>query len=788
MTLDIQAALESLRTGEEAVRRQTVEQLGHSGRAEAIPALLLALADESWPVRQAAAERLVSFDGRLLLPVLEASLRDDENAGLRNGAMEIYVRLGSSAGPPLVALLEDRDEEVRNFAAVMLGNLREPAAVGSLIGALQDTDINVRHSAATALGQIGSPEAVPPLIEALKTEPWLQYPAIHALGEIGDPRAAPALIDLLGDEFFRGPVLEALGRLADRDALPYLVPHLYDPEPALRNMAIRAVVEVEQRAAARGESLDPEVQAALRREGLVDHLLTMLADDDPQNRRTAVITLGWLKEPRAERLLINLLSEPGLHEYVTHALVSIGFQDGEAYAYGLAHPVDAVRQGTLRCLAWTSPPGAIDLVAPLIHDPATEVRAEAVLAIGRLGHEDAAMLLFELLADESELIQESARDALARMSPERVVPLLLQALGDPDPSVRIRSAETLGLIRDPAAAPALIGASRDPREEVRSAALKALGEIEAPGVTGVLREALRDEASLVRQQAVLALGAHQEPESAADLLPLLEDEDPRMRFVTLRALGQIRNAEAVPRLLPFLADASKELRFAAAEALGAIRATAAVRPLIEILQDPDRNLRRAAAESLGGIGDLQAVPSLLLALEDEHWSVRCAAAAALGRIGSAKATPALLGRLTDDDATVRRAVVATLGELGDPRAASRLAQALQDPGLQSTALEALRRLGLVALPEMERAFSSAGPEVRRLLVDLAGKLEDRTARRLLLAALADDSAEVRAEAALVLGDGGFREAMRPLMDLKASDPSLEVRQAAGRALRKLTPR
>ena len=43
-----------------------------------------------------------------------------------------------------------------------------------------------------------------------------------------------------------------------------------------------------------------------------------------------------------------------------------------------------------------------------------EVRAEAAAAIGRLGDEDAAMLLFELLADESELIQESAMGALAR--------------------------------------------------------------------------------------------------------------------------------------------------------------------------------------------------------------------------------------------------------------------------------------------------------------------------------------------------------------------------------------
>jgi HEAT repeat protein len=73
-------------------------------------------------------------------------------------------------------------------------------------------------------------------------------------------------------------------------------------------------------------------------------------------------------------------------------------------------------------------------------------------------------------------------------------------------------------------------------------------------------------------------------------------------------------------------------------------------------------------------------------------------------------------------------------------------------------------------------------------VDLAGKLEEPTARRLLLAALADDNADVRAEAALALGDGGFREAVRPLMDLKSRDPSPEVRQRAAQALKKLTPR
>jgi HEAT repeat protein len=115
---------------------------------------------------------------------------------------------------------------------------------------------------------------------------------------------------------------------------------------------------------------------------------------------------------------------------------------------------------------------------------------------------------------------------------------------------------------------------------------------------------------------------------------------------------------------------------------------------------------------------------------------------------------------------------------------------LADPALQAAALEALRRLGPPALPEMERAFASPTlePETRRLLVDLAGRLEDPTARRLLLAGLADPSAPVRVEAALALGEGGFREALRPLLELKSSDPSPEVRQAAAGALRKLQPR
>jgi len=432
-----------------------------------------------------------------------------------------------------------------------------------------------------------------------------------------------------------------------RDALPRIARHLLDPDPALRNAAIRAVVEIEQRATASGESLDPEVQATLRHEELITHLVGMLADEDARNRRTATVTLGWLRETRATAPLLELLADATVREFASHALVSIGFFERAAWLRGLAHADDSVRLGTLRCLAWIAPPDGTALVAPLIHDPSAEVRAEAAAAVGRLGDEDAPMLLFELLGDESELIQESAMESLSRMSPPRVLPLLVQALASGDADARVRAAQTLGLLRDGAALPALVVASRDEREAVRAAAMQALGELGGPEALVVLREGLQDASGVVRQQAVLALGRLREPESAPLLLPLVAAEDPRLRFAAVRALGQIRNPAAVPTLLPLLGDSRKELRFAAVEALGQIRAPEAVRPLVETLRDPDRNLRRAAAEGLGEIGDPQAAPALIVALEDEHWSVRSAAATALGRVGSPKATLALVARADD---------------------------------------------------------------------------------------------------------------------------------------------
>ena len=127
--------------------------------------------------------------------------------------------LGVIAVEPLINALKDKRVEIREFSAVVLGNIGDSHALKPLIIALKDYNPNVRAAAAKALGNLGNVKAVRPLIESTKDKSLkVRYFAAKSLGMIGDLEAVESLIELLEETL----IAKKCGLDIEKASKPYI--------------------------------------------------------------------------------------------------------------------------------------------------------------------------------------------------------------------------------------------------------------------------------------------------------------------------------------------------------------------------------------------------------------------------------------------------------------------------------------------------------------------------------------------------------------------------------------
>jgi len=218
--------------------------------------------------------------------------------------------------------------------------------------------------------------------------------------------------------------------------------------------------------------------------------------------------------------------------------------------------------------------------------------------------------------------------------------------------------------------------------------------------------------------------------------------------------------------------------FALANAIGSGKGLARSDPqfgldlvkLFEESENDDPRVRRYLALSMGRLGDARAVPALRKVLEDEAagrdpetliYSIW-----ALGVLADPAAEPDLLRLARSEDPGLRKAAVHSLGAFPSEDARAALTRAVGDP------VEDVRWNAAVALGR--RRDPAATPVLlqmldRKHLATVPGITPDQQ-EAALLAALA---------AAGASGDPALRPALESLRD---GDPSLQVREAARKAL------
>lgn len=257
------------------VRRSATVALGRIGDANAAPALIEALSDESLAIDAANALGQIG-DPRAVDGLLK--LIGDSDASTRQAAVSALNSLAlTSMSERIIPLLHDSDSNVRESAVKIAGYFGYRDAAGVLVDLSRDPDERVRTAAIEHLPFIEDERVLDVLVQALEQEtPSVRAAAARALGNMDAPQADRQLIEALSDEdvWVRYFSARALGRRRSPDSLA----------------ALEKVIEKEQFNHVRIAALDSLGQIGGGR--VAGIAAGLVRDDDPDVAHAAQVALG----------------------------------------------------------------------------------------------------------------------------------------------------------------------------------------------------------------------------------------------------------------------------------------------------------------------------------------------------------------------------------------------------------------------------------------------------------------------------------------------------------------
>jgi len=378
------------RHADEEVRYRAVVEMD-PGRAEDRTVLLERLADPSWRVRAAVAERLGSAAQPLpVVGALIAALQSPEGVGARDAAGEALVRVGAPALPALLTRLDDRSSDLRQAVASVLGRIGDRRAAAPLASLLADEDANVRVAAAEALARVGGPGASAALHRAVETkDAALRLAVVEGLAALRSwpPGLAPSA--LMGDAGLRRPAYRLLGACDDPAAAAFIAAGVAERVRTAREAAL--VAAGQQRARRRPADLEPLARAVRARAAadpaLADTCATALASDDDAVAAGALAALGWIGGARHVRAILRLAEDDRHRAAVEEALASLPRGDDvrSALAESVTGLGPAARVTALAELARLGSAEAQESLTREAADTMALAHAEAAAALQRLG-------------------------------------------------------------------------------------------------------------------------------------------------------------------------------------------------------------------------------------------------------------------------------------------------------------------------------------------------------------------------------------------------------------------
>lgn len=613
------------------------------------------LSSGNWQERKQTLESLSYVKESALAAALLEMVREHPNELTSlNAALQLLHLIDAPVVPGLVSLLRDEEPEIQAYAALVLGQIKDPEQRPTIIAALMhsldtaaksENTINLRFNIIEALGRLKASQAVDRLLEILTEDNFfLSFGVIHALGEIGDSRAQATLLSLIDDEMLDYAAIGALKNAGDLSAIGPIANWLGAPKgdatvaaPALagiiRNYGLpgsmpekntRQLIEI-------GYSLS----SSLNQEALDKLLSAAQEEESPETDKSAHLSdlalvmgvlalaedheLGSENTDRANgsetfAALMRLLKNPNSYRDAASSLVRLG-KHSIPWLVGVLQPgpdgmedeTDCIyRREAALALGRIGDPAAVPHLEAALKSGEAEVVTASAESLGEIGGEQAATAILSQIGHPSAAVRKAVTKVLQSIQEFVPVSDLILLLESADPLVKEAAIHLLAARKDisrnqTAVVPLILEALGDHHLQVRRAAVEALPFFKDPQIPSALTDALQRGEPELRAAAARSLASC----SPAFALPLLytalQDEDPWIRMYACRSVGKFQKDESIPYILPLLEDRMPPVRAAAAEAIGIMKAHVARKQLQSLLSDEEPEVQQAAEAALADL-------------------------------------------------------------------------------------------------------------------------------------------------------------------------------------------
>ena len=470
-------------------------------------------------------------DPRIDEPLI-ALLQDDNPNVREHAALSLGERKANAAMTPLFQCLIDDDEMVRLAAGCAIGMLGDIRTVPFLLRARHDGDIRIQQVAQKALDSLGE-KATPELVQVLRTKPMpLKNDALLLLKDLKDPRSVIAMIETLLDEELQEVAEEILMDMADFAQKPLLfVAKQAEVDPSFREKCLRLLIKMDS-----GDCIEA--------------LESMLDATSENLQMLAIQLLGELSHERSVDLLWKQFDRTLGGKEPLRAMLKTKEQVEKAPDPRFL-PIEVQREESVQ----------------------NQFLAELLLALGKQKDTTVVPSLLQGLEQFDSRVYSFSISALGHVQASEGVKPLCSIIDDKKGRYKELAVQTLAKIGDVKAVPFLRKVVQDVQTEL---------------------EYRPDAPSSLASYAIQALAVLGDVQVVQMILTSWEDELEE----AILSLGEV----AVPQLIDALGNSpSSQIRLLSAEALGLLTAKNAMGGLISALQDRDEDVRNMAAWALNEI-------------------------------------------------------------------------------------------------------------------------------------------------------------------------------------------